>query len=311
MYKCKNPIVLIIFNRPECTKIIFERIKKVRPEKMYIISDGPRIENKLDFEKNLKCKKIVENIDWDCKIEKIYSEVNLGCKKRIITGLNYVFKKEEQVIILEDDCIPVDQFFKFCDWGLEKYKENKNIGIISGSNLLDYETTTKGNGFSMYINCWGWGTWKRTWEKFDEYLSIQNINKIGLDLFNGKKINKLQQKYWLNIFKHSIYSNTIWDFYLQYIFFSNNLYSVYPEYNLVENIGFSNESTHTKMKMKFVEKSKPNKDKYTNLLYSYKEEVVANEIRDEKIIKEIYGYSIISTYKLILGNILRYIGILK
>lgn len=307
-YKVKNSVVLIIFNRPDFTEKLFNQIKKVKPKKLYIISDGPRENVEDDLEKNKKCKEIVENITWECELEKVYSNENLGCKKRIITGLDYVFSKEEKAIILEDDCIPTEVFFKFCDWGLEKYENNRNIGIVSGSNLLDYETQTNNYGFSIYINCWGWATWRRTWNQFNSLLSIHKINKTHKKILNETQLNKIQKEYWTQIFKHSVCSDTIWDFYLQYTFFEKKLLSVYPEYNLIENIGFGDDSTHTHKTFDFVVKSIPKRENYISISFNSENKIIPNLDRDKKIIKEIYGYSFLSTIKIYIGNLIRFLG---
>lgn len=313
-YVCKTPVVMIVFNRPQHTQIVFDGVKRVKPVKLYIISDGSRTNN-LDDEVKVKlCREIVENVDWNCEITKIYSDKNFGCKKRVITGINEVFAKEERAIILEDDCVPSKEFFEFCDWGLDRYENNSQVAIISGSNLLDFIPDIAINdraGFSKYINCWGWATWKETWLKFDSFLSIQEINKNKNSIFSIANLDRFERLFWLNVFKHSVYTRSIWDFYLQYVFFDNSLVSVYPKYNLVRNIGFGIDSTHTVTMPNFVKQSLPDIEKLSNFM-SLKEpgEIIVNEPRDNQVVRIIYGYNKTSTIKLILGNNLRYNGII-
>lgn len=313
MYKCKNAVAMIVFNRPDNSDKVFEQVRNVQPPRLYIIADGAR--NVTEQTLVEKSREIVKKVDWECDVRTIFSDINLGCKKRIITGISKVFDREEKVIILEDDCIPTEEFFVFQDWALDKFEKNERIAVVSGSNLLDYQFAEKyRNGFSTYINCWGWGTWKRVWEKYDEFLSIQEVNRdfdmvvSNTDLTNGEK------KYWLHIFRHSIYTRTVWDFYLQYFFFKNKWRSVYPAYNLVTNIGFGDDSTHMKNEPEYIKRSLPSKAKMQLMSElsecEFNEEYV-NKERDNQVLVTLYGYSFFSRCKIFLGNILRYLGIRK
>jgi hypothetical protein len=315
-YQCKNPVVIIIFNRPQYTQRVFEQIRKVKPQKLYIISDGPRENLESDVNNVSTCREITSNVDWPCEVVKIFSDNNLGCKKRVITGLNEVFFNEDRAIILEDDCVPTEAFFQFCDWGLERYNNNRQVAVVSGSNLLDYDSSIPIDediraGFSMYINCWGWATWRDKWNKLDSFLSIQELNSKIKSILKSTPLSKNEKVFWTGVFRHSINTRTIWDFYLQYVFFKESFVSVYPRYNLVENIGFGSDSTHTHTMPEFVEKSWPKRDKFNRLMELREpEKVEINKGRDRLVIRVIYGYSKFSTLKLSLGNILRYLGLI-
>lgn len=312
-YQCISPVVVIVFNRPENTLKVFNQIKKVQPPKLYIISDGARDSVETDESYVNQCRDIVAKVDWPCAVVKIFSSRNLGCKRRVITGLDKVFNEDEAAIILEDDCAPTEKFFEFCDWGLKQYKDEEQVGIISGSNLLDYlnETTTARAGFSMYINCWGWATWRRTWRKFDPLLSLEEVRKQGKQMLEKVPLSNIQRMFWIGVFRHSIYSQTIWDFYLQYVFFKYGMVSVYPVVNLVENIGFGTDATHTSTMPEFVRKSWPNEAMVKGIMDRIEpKEIKINYVRDLDVLRVVYGYSPASTFRLMLGNQLRYAGIL-
>jgi len=165
-------------------------------------------------------------------------------------------------------------------------------------------------GFSMYINCWGWATWKTTWNQFDSYLSIQEINKTFDIIVKDTPLSRTEKVFWKGVLRHSIYTRTIWDFYLQHLFFKQSLVSVYPRYNLVENIGFGIDSTHTHSVLEFVGKSRPQIEKVNNIMnLKEPEKIEADMNRDRKVIRTVYGYSGFSTFKLAVGNILRYLGV--
>ena len=128
-----SPVALIIFNRPDHTREVFKRIAEIKPKQLFIVADGPRDEE--DERKCLAARKVVERITWDCEVAKNYSEKNMGCKQRVATGINWVFENVEQAIILEDDCVPHPDFFRFCDELLIKYENDKRIMQINGSNF--------------------------------------------------------------------------------------------------------------------------------------------------------------------------------
>lgn len=303
-YKCETPVVLIIFNRPNETRINISAISKVQPNKLYVISDGPRNFYNSDLNNVNECRSIVENLNWDCEVIKIYSEANLGCMRRVVTGLNEVFESEDKVIILEDDCIPSVDFFKFCEWGLDTFESNNEIGLISGSNLLaNLMTEELRNGFSKYINIWGWATWKSRWCLYDPFLTIMDI-QINIRQFSN--LNFFEKLFWKEVFKLSLYSSNIWDFRYQFVFFKNNLMSVYPAISLVENIGFGESATHTSIKVpKYVLKNLPRLDKS---ILDLKPNIDFNPkiAREYLYIRALWKYNFISIIKIKLMNIIRF-----
>ena len=237
------PVVIIVYNRPFQTKKLLKKLEDIKPKNLIIISDGPK-KNSLDIKKNLEVRKITKKINWSCKKIYINSKNNLGLKKRIYTGLNFVFKKFDQAIILEDDCIPNDSFFYFCNKLLKVYKKNKKICSISGNNF----NNTKINDslyFSKYSSIWGWATWKRSWEQFD--INIKFWPKYK----KSKKWKKdcpdiVERIFWDKIFD-KVYKKQInsWAYpYLLNNFYLNRL-TIVPKYNLVKNIGFGRNATNT------------------------------------------------------------------
>lgn len=247
MYIVKSPILFLIFNRPEETLKVFNAIRTVKPSKLYIAADGPRLQVKTDLFKCQESQKIINLIDWDCEVKTLINEKNLGCKISVSNSISWFFKNEGEGIILEDDCLPCNDFFKFCDEMLSRYRYDNRIGHISGSNfqngikrgIADYY-------YSKLTNVWGWASWRRVWDNYD-------INMSSLDLFINedvasvitikKEVKKIINNNFLNTKKNLI--NT-WDY--QY-FYSNLIHgflSIIPNYNLVINIGFGEEATHTK-----------------------------------------------------------------
>ena len=249
----KTPILFVIFNRRDVTAVVFNEIRKVKPSKLFIVADGPRLERAGEKEKCEETRAIIESIDWECEVFKNYSDTNLGCKKRVSSGIDWFFENVEQGIIIEDDCLPNQSFFRFCEEMLEKYKDEEKIGMISGDNFQFGKVKNEYSYyFSRYSHIWGWASWRRAWKKYD--VGIKSWPQIKKE--NGlKRIfnNTKDSYYWSSIFD-DVYNNKIdtWDYQWSFTCFVNNYLSVMPSVNLVSNIGFSpSGSTHTKRISKF------------------------------------------------------------
>ncbi len=164
----KTPVVVIIFKRTDTTEKVFEAIRLAKPPKLFVIADGPRADHPGEAEKCEAARAIIERVDWECEVLKNYSDTNLGCAKRVSSGLDWVFSNVEEAIILEDDCVPHLTFFPFCEELLEKYRYDTRIASISGQNVqFGRERTNYSYYFSRYNHCWGWATWRRAWQHFD------------------------------------------------------------------------------------------------------------------------------------------------
>lgn len=234
-------IAFFIFNRPNTTKKVFEVIRQVKPPKLFVIADGCR-ENNLSDQKNcFLVRSIIETVDWDCEVIKKYSEVNLGLDKNIVTGLNCVFESVDRAIILEDDCLPHPSFFYFCQELLERYKNNHRITKISGINRQDsWNFAQQSYHFCLYGSFWGWATWKRAWNLYSNYRQLLGDQEVQQNIANLID-NEVQLNY---IQKTSQIDN--WDYQWNFVQLAYNGLSIIPALNLVKNIGFSGQATHTK-----------------------------------------------------------------
>jgi hypothetical protein len=243
----KTPVAFIIFNRPDTTKRVFEAIRQAKPPKLFIIADGPRSNHPSDIEKCAAARAIIDGVDWECEVLTNYSDINLGCGKRLPTGITWVFEQVEEAIILEDDCLPDPSFFYFCEELLEYYRDDNRIAIISGqNNLLGHKTSPYSYYFSKYPYIWGWATWRRSWKYFDPKISLWEEVKNGNWLENIIPNRKLG-KYWEKIFQNTYDGNagTVWDYSWTFACLTNNFLCVISNVNLISNIGFGESSTHT------------------------------------------------------------------
>ncbi|MGI6589567.1 MAG: nucleotide-diphospho-sugar transferase [Candidatus Iainarchaeum sp.] len=249
----KVPVLFLIFNRLDTTKQVFGEIRKVEPKKLYIGADGPR-----NREEKLKTdavrKFILDNIDWNCEVKTLFRKKNLGCGRAVSSAINWFFKHEEMGIILEDDCFPNPSFFSFCEDLLDKYADNEQIMYISGNNF-QYNGGVKVKEsyfFSKYSHIWGWATWRRAWKKHD--FKMKNWPKAKSDskfnnLFDSKE-EKERFYWWFDQMK--LYPFSTWDVQWVFTLWSNNGLAIYPNKNLVKNIGFSNTSTNTQVSRGFI-----------------------------------------------------------
>ncbi|MFA6399829.1 MAG: nucleotide-diphospho-sugar transferase, partial [archaeon] len=210
--------------------------RKARPKRLYVACDGPRVNRADDLENVSKVRDIVNNVDWDCKVKYLFRKENLGCGRAVSEAITWFFEHEEMGIILEDDCLPDQSFFPYCDKMLHKYADIPKVGMISGSNYFsNFGPKESDCFFSNYYSIWGWATWRRAWKKYDYALKNFDSNKDSLDFGNT-----FFKHYFLDQFK-AVKEGKIdtWD--LQWVFccVSNNLLSIVPNFNLINNIGFS------------------------------------------------------------------------
>lgn len=245
-YKLTTPVLLIVFNRPKCVQEVFSAIRNAKPEKLYIFADGPRENNEADTELCSMTRSITELVDWECDVKRYYSDINLGCGVGPYTGINWVFENEESAIILEDDCVPNDSFFRFCQELLNRYEDTENIMTISGSNYGIDTTTSNDYFFTHYNNTWGWATWKRVWKLYDynlkDYFKYNWVSKVkDIVLFDS------YADIWRKTFEPvaSGTEKTVWDAQFMYMSFINNGLHIFPKKNMVKCIGFGNDGTHT------------------------------------------------------------------
>jgi len=244
----RTPVLLVIFNRPKTTQLVFEAIRQAKPTRLYIAADGPRKNVESDIKNCAETRKIVEQVDWDCKVEILFRNENLNCGVGPSSAFTWFFEHEEEGIILEDDCLPSQSFFWFCQELLEYYRNDSRVMHIGGNNFLN--GWRKDKDYSYYFSrsgyIWGWATWRRAWEKFD--FNIKNYTKAKqADFFQYYFLNPIEKIYRLRKFNKTMASKTVdwWDYQWDFARYSNSGLAIVPNTNLVKNIGFGDLATHT------------------------------------------------------------------
>jgi len=245
----ETPILLIGFNRPDTTKIVFESIRKVKPKRLYVAIDGPRLNKQGEADLCKQVLEITKKVDWDCDAKYLIRDENLGCKLGVSGAITWAFENEEKLIIIEDDIVAVPAFFSFAEELLEKFKNDEKIAMISANQ---YTPITMDNDylFTKYGHIWGWGTWKRVWDKFD--ISMPFLQKLNQMEQNSLTIlSKKEEEYFKNYFSHwqnlmDSGAENAWDPQFAMHRFLNNLLSIAPKVNLASNIGTNSSRTDKK-----------------------------------------------------------------
>ena len=236
-YPLQTPVAFLnLLTRPDTTTRVFEAIRAARPARLLVVADGPRPDRAGESDQCAAARAVINHIDWNCDVVTNYAETNLGCKRRIASGLDWVFNIVEEAMILEDDCVPHPDFFPFCAALLEKYREDERVMMIGGTNFLLHLDIPESYFFSRYFAIWGWATWRRAWELYD-------INMSGWETLKAQKqiANLYSQRYVVRHFTKILdvaYRNQVdtWDIQWLFCCLFNNGLSIVPRVNLVTNI---------------------------------------------------------------------------
>lgn len=245
-WKTNVPVYLNFFNRPDTFKYVFEAVREAKPRILFLACDGARENRSDDLDNTRKCQAIAEEVDWDCQIYKNYSDQNLGCGMRMYSGITWAFEYVDRLIILEDDCVPSQDFFRLCEELLEKYKDDNRIHMINAMNHLGVYKDTPNSYFFGPGCCWGWATWKRAWDNMDFYLNFMD------DTYSMRCVER----------KYPFYRNarregqerldklksgqklTSWTFQSGMALALQSQMAIVPKSNLITNIGLTADSVH-------------------------------------------------------------------
>ncbi len=240
-----TPVVFVIFNRPHQTERVFAEIAKAKPPKLLVIADGPRPGVTGEAEKCAAVREVISGVDWNCEVIKNYSDINLGCGRRVASGLNWAFDSVEEAIVLEDDTLPHPTFFRFCEELLEKYRHDERVMHISGNNYVGGLSDSYSYFFSRYDHIWGWASWRRAWRYYDFTMSEWRVLKETSWLVDIL-CDGAAAAWWDNYFDQiSLGMIDTWDCQWVFSLWAQNGLSVTPNVNLVTNLGFGADSTHT------------------------------------------------------------------
>lgn len=240
-----NPLntacLFLVFNRPETTATVFSVIKRARPPRLYVAADGPRRSKVGESELTAKVREIATAVDWPCELKTLFRGENLGCRRAVSEAITWFFQNEESGIVLEDDCLPSLSFFWYCEELLDRYRDCEQIKVISGDNkgFLTKSDSEISYHFIRYPLIWGWASWRRVWEEYD--VDLFGYTREVLISENEKIDGRFH-----NIFKRILRNKLdTWDYQLFYSIARKKGICIIPNINLISNIGFGEEATHT------------------------------------------------------------------
>jgi hypothetical protein len=241
----ETPILFLIFNRPDVTRQVFRTIQDQKPTHLYVAADGPRPHKSGESQLCAETREVIEQVDWDCEVRKLYRDENLGCGRAVNEAISWFFQQESEGIILEDDCLPDGSFYPFCREMLERYRDNAKVGSVSGNNFLPPGMRAAAPyGFSNYAQIWGWATWARFWKSYDFELSGDEEQWEEII----KRVNPIEYhaRYWMEVFR-AMKSGLLdtWDYQVIFSAWKNGFVHIYPSRNLISNLGYGEAATHT------------------------------------------------------------------
>jgi hypothetical protein len=237
----KSALLFLVFNRPEPTRRTFQALRAARPPRLFISADGARAHKDGEAERCAEVREIVDQVDWPCEVRHLYREQNLGCRRAVSGAISWFFEHEEEGIILEDDCLPEPDFFRFCDVALETWRNEPRVMHVGGHVLVN------GPGpedllFSRLVPIWGWATWRRAWRLYDsEMTRLPLLAAIPLRDWYGAQQGQVRKA-----IEHIHHANVdAWGARWVLTVMTYDGLSVLPRVNLISNIGFGAEATHT------------------------------------------------------------------
>lgn len=239
-----TPILLLLFNRPDATAQVFDQIRRHKPKKLFIAADGPRKGNAEDADNCRLAREVVAAMDWDCEVATLYHDKNLGCGLAPATAITWFFNHVDGGIILEDDCLPNDSFFGYCEMLLNKYADEPQVMMVCGTSYQPKALTADSYYFSRYPHAWGWATWKRAWAHYNFELTKDNEPERVAVLKNVFATQR-EVKLWRNNLRMIDNGLDAWDYQWMYWMWKNNGVCIVPWKNMVANIGFGQNATHT------------------------------------------------------------------
>lgn len=236
-------VLILFFNRPDALSAVFEEVRKARPSRLFLYQDGPRGEH--DMPGIEACRQVVEDIDWECDVRRLYQEKNFGCDPSEYLSQKWAFSMADKCIVLEDDDIPSQSFFPFCKEMLDRYEHDTRISMITGTN---YDEVTPDIPYDYFFattfSISGWASWRRVIDQWDEHYTFLD------DAYNLQQLEELikERKYQKDFVEFCRYHRKSGKAYYETIFhaalFFNSAMSIVPRVNMINNLGACGEGVH-------------------------------------------------------------------
>jgi hypothetical protein len=240
-------VLFLIFNRPDTTALVLEAIRTARPPRLYVAADGPRANRPDEIDRCEAARRIATSVDWPCHVETRFGEANLGVQEAVSSAIDWFFESEEEGIVLEDDCLPSAGFFTFCEDLLDRFRDDERVMAVCGSCYAKPDASYLASYyFSYYADMWGWASWRRAWRLYDRELARWPEFKAGRYLEALARGSGQHEAYWTGLFDATRDGRIrSWDYHWIYTVIEQGGLACYPVANLVSNLGWRADATHT------------------------------------------------------------------
>jgi len=236
----------MMFNRPDKTRQMISALRRAKPPRLFLAADGPRRENPEDLRRCADARGVLEEIDWECDVRMLFQDDNLGCKRGPETAITWFFSHVPGGIVLEDDCLPNPAFFPFCAELLERFEEDERVMMIGGYNPLgSWQHTTSSYLFSRTSPTWGWATWRRAWQCYDPDMAawVSHEARSAVKMRMSSAEYRITRRWFDQVRAGTL---DAWDFAWAFAMLKAGGLSIVPVRNMIANIGFGADATHTK-----------------------------------------------------------------
>lgn len=257
----REPILIVAFNRPDRVRELIDRLREVKPSRVFIAVDGPRLGNESDQVRVSETRALVESIDWPCDVQTLFQENNLGCGRGVSTAISWFFDNVERGIVLEDDVLPRLEFFTFCAELLDRYQDDPRVFAISGCNFVPLHEISDPNAsyrFSAITHVWGWAGWRRSWFNYEFDMRTWRKRLPLARRWTAMGGNAGGFVYWTAVFDWMRFGHIdTWDYQFSLAQMASGGLTATSNVNLTDNVGFTDDSTHTNYQPDFVRPSEP------------------------------------------------------
>jgi hypothetical protein len=241
-----SPVVAVVYNREQRVMELLDVLRAARPRVLFLAADGPRPGDAADAQRCEATRTAISRIDWPCEVVEDFADDHLGCAARVVSALDRVFATVDRAIVLEDDVRPAWSFFPFCDAMLDRYADDERVMHVDGGNRLGaWRPEDADHHFAHHGNVWGWATWARAWAHYDVTLDRYRtpaaraaIEERALDDAHRTLLA------WMLDCEPGVFGDA-WDYQWTLARYAAGGLSVVPARNLVTNVGFGTDATHT------------------------------------------------------------------
>lgn len=236
-------VLILFFNRPEPLSRVFEQVRKARPSRLFLYQDGARDER--DLAGIEACREVVSQIDWECEVHRNYQEQNAGCDPSNYRAQRWAFSLADKCIVFEDDSIPSLSFFTFCKELLDKYEHDERISMIAGFNPEEItEGITSDYFFASTFSIWGWASWRRVIDRWDEHYTFLDDRENMRLLENLIATRRYRDDFIYMCHRHREHGKPYYETIFHASILFNSGLSIVPTRNMINNLGATADSTH-------------------------------------------------------------------